>query len=260
MIYEFAPKAKTEKHTWICDGDTFTTDDGNYVEIRWDRDCDSPREDDNLGTFYTWLNSYESPDEAPDLEDLFDEYDLWDEWEKVEGANPINWFAAKLNELGHVALPVAAYIHSGVAYKVGTPSQFPDSQWDAGYAGVIFVEADKVCGDDWCSNIHEINRETRKLINRYLADEVEYYNEWAQGHCYGYVMYDREGTEIDSCWGFIGDDAETSGITDYMGGLTETSLTLDDWVELNADELDEWVELDADELDGTAASNDDYAA
>lgn len=256
MIYEFAPKTKNDNPTWICDGDTFTTDDGNYVEIKWDCDCESPREYDNLGTFYTWLNSYGSPDKAPSLEDLFDEYDLWDEWEKVERANPVAWFAAKLNELGHVAVPVSAYIHSGITYSVGTPSQFYDAQWDAGYAGVIFVEAEKVCGSDWCADITEITPETRKVINRYLADEVDYYDEWARGHCYGYVMYDKSGDEIDSCWGFIGDDASTSGIEDYTGKLAETSLSLDDWIEVNA-VVNEVAE---DILAGMTAAYDKYAA
>lgn len=255
-IYEFAPKEKHE-HVWITEGDTFLTNDGCFVEIKWDYDCTSPRKYDNLGTFYTWMNSYGSPDKAPTLEELFSEYDLWDEWEDRDGrCNPVAWFAAKLNELGHVALPVSAYVHGGVAYAVGTPSQFPDSQWDAGYAGVIYVDAEKVCSDDWCSYIHEITPETRKVINRYLADEVEYFDEWAQGHCYGYIMYDRNGDEVESCWGFIGDDLKVNGIEDYIGELESTSLTLDEWVELN-----ETVSKAANELlDGMTAEYEGYAA
>lgn len=255
-VFELAPKQKVSEHIWLSDEDHFINADGNYVITKYYWDCESPRSDENLGTFYTWLNSYNSPDDAPDLEDLFTEYGLWDEWEKAEARNPIPWFAAKLNELGHVALPVAAYIHGGVAYSVGSPSQFPDSMWDAGYAGVIFVEAEKVCGNEWCSNIHEITPETRKLINRYLADEVDYYNEWAQGHTYYYREFDRNGDEIDSCGGFIGDDAMTNGIVDCTGMLIETSLDLDEWVEV-VTAIDEVVE---DVLEGMAAANENWAA
>ena len=338
-VYEFAPKFKADKHVWICDGDTFLNDRGDWVEIKHDWDCDSPREFDNLGTFYTWLNSYDSPDDAPDdVEDLFADFDLEDEWEqaiyevekhneplineyrrkfeayksecddvrhriqvnktlndahrmeakqngeewinqnffdwfdgdpfafpvepkrpRVKGyPNPLMWFVCRLNEMGHVALPVSAYIHSGIAYRVGTPSQFPDSQWDAGYAGLIFATKEKVLENYM---VDDLTQEIRARANRCLADEVEYYSEWAEGCTYGYELTDHETLEVDSCWGFIGSDAVTSGITYYTGDLHDTNLDYDEWYE-QAEERYEAIkeENDFENMVGTTATNDCYAA
>ena len=258
-VYEFAPKTKNEKQVWICDGDTFLNDRGDWVEIKHDWDCDSPREYDNLGTFYTWLRSYSSPDDAPDyVEDLFGEFDLEEEWEEADCANPLMWLIEKLNELGHYALPVAAYIHSGIVYRVGSPSQFPDSQWDAGYAGLIFVTKEKV--SEWLM-VNDLDKDVRKRVNRCLADEVEYYSEWAEGCTYGYVMTDHETLEEDSCWGFIGSDAVASGITDYTGDLHDTNLDYDEWYEQCEERIQEEQEVeDFENMVGTTAASDSYAA
>ena len=256
MVYEFAPKQKNPNPIWICAGDNFISDDGCFVEIKPDYDCDNPRECE-LGTFYTWLNDYSSPDEAPTLEELFDEFNLWDEWDKVERGNPVAWFAAKLNELWYVSLPVAAYIHSGIVYRVGTLSQFPDSQWDAGYAGVIFVSEEKIRKE---LMVPEVTAEVRARVNRYLADEVEYFSAWAEGQTYGFVKYDRYGDEVDSCWGFIGYDAVQNGMVDYAGMLEETSMSLDDWVELMELEDDEEDEIIDEVLGGLTAEYESYAA
>ena len=338
-VYEFAPKKKVDNHIWICPGDTFVNEHGDWVRIECDDDCDSPRCDYNLGTFYTWLNSYASPDEAPEeVEDLFGEFGLEDEWEhaccevdrrnepiiaeyqkklkaykdecanvrhrietdKIVNAvrrkyadetgteyhykssfdwfdgdpyafpvepkrpvlkgypNPLMWFVCRLNELGHVALPVSAYIHSGVVYKVGTPSQFPDSQWDAGYAGLIYVTREKVLKEYM---VDELTDDLRKRINRYLADEVEYFSEWAEGHTYGYVMTDHETLEEDSCWGFIGDDAATNGMTDYTGDLQDTSLDYDEWLEKAEQRCEEMKEeSDFENMHGQTAAYENYAA
>jgi len=334
-VYEFAPKAKNSNHIWICDGDTFLNDRGDWVEIKHDWDCESPREYDNLGTFYTWLRSYGSPDDAPyEVEDLFAQFNLEDEWEQANAAvardnepliaeynrkrveyknacdevrhrievnkslntvhrmmdknwvdqnffdwmdcdpfafpvepkrptmkrypNPLSWFIAKLNELGHYALPVSAYIHSGIVYRVGSPSQFPDSQFDAGYAGLIFVTKDKV--KKWFMT-DDLDNDVRKRVNRCLADEVEYYSEWAEGCTYGYVMTDHETLEEDSCWGFIGSDAIASGLVDYTGELHDTNLGYDEWYEqVEEMQLEEQESEDFENMVGTTATSDSYAA
>jgi hypothetical protein len=48
-----------------------------------------------------------------------------------------------------------------------------------------------------------------------LEREIEEYAAWATGDCYGYVIEDENGDELDSCWGFYGmeyakDQAESS--------------------------------------------------
>lgn len=46
-----------------------------------------------------------------------------------------------------------------------------------------------------------------------LENAAELYGNWCWGNVYGYTVTDPDGGEIiDSCWGFYGDDHETSGL------------------------------------------------
>lgn len=253
-----------EKHLYISDGDTFTNDEGNLVTIRLDYDCDSPREWDPESKFYTWLRSYGSPDEAPnDVEDLFSEYDLDEEWEELSwhsNANPLVWFINKFNLLGlGVALPVSAYIHSGIVYRVGTPDQFCDGGWDSGYAGLIFMESDEIKKNYM---VDEVTFEIRERTVALLTGQVEVYSTWAEGSCYGYEITGKDGSDLDSCWGFIGDDAYENGIVDYAGDLHDTEFaSKDEFVDYYESlELEEERLKLEDELYGMTAAYDGFAA
>lgn len=138
--------------------------------------------------------------------------------------NELTWVIDKMNERGMYALPVSVYEHSGTVYRVGDYGQFVDGQWDAGYAGLIFTTDER---------IQEFGNKdyTREQVYEWLKDEVELYSEWAEGNCYGFVTYDRNGDEIDSCWGFIGCDADKSGLAEACGGLKDCKYrSLDEFV------------------------------
>ena len=64
-----------------------------------------------------------------------------------------------------------------------------------------------------------------------LVDAIaETYNDWCEGRCYGVIVEQRvvpDGIEdcdddgeaweeVDACWGFIGDDFRTNGMTDHV--------------------------------------------
>lgn len=134
-----------------------------------DPDCTSPRENDNLGTFWTFHRRYESPDPNPNREQ-----------EPPAGA---------------IALTVYMYDHSGVTYST-TPFHCP---WDSGPVGFIFVEKSKVLEE---YGVTRISPQLRKRVEEYLKAEVEEYAKWAEGDCWGYEAEDGS----DSCWGFIGRD------------------------------------------------------
>lgn len=67
-------------------------------------------------------------------------------------------------------------------------------------------------------------------VDSVIASEVETYELWCEGSTYGFVIEQRvtpdgieecddEGElwmEVDSCWGFIGDDFMTNGMGDYV--------------------------------------------
>lgn len=138
--------------------------------------------------------------------------------------NDFEWVLDKMNERGMYALPVSAYEHSGIVYRTGGPDQFVDGQWDAGCVGLIYTTDER---------IQEFGNKnyTREQVYEWLSDEVEYYSEWAEGHCYGFITYDRNGNEVDSCWGFIGCDADKSGLAEACGGLKDCEYrSLDEFV------------------------------
>ena len=97
---------------------------GNMVKIVVDENCESPREWDNLGTFYTWDRRYCSPDKNPyvDVDSFMEEHE------------------EAIKEGDIFILPVYKYEHSGVAYQT-TPFSCP---WDSGQVGYIFVTKEKI--------------------------------------------------------------------------------------------------------------------
>lgn len=77
------------------------------------------------------------------------------------------------------------YEHGGVEYSL-TPFSCP---WDSGPVGYLAVKR----------SAFNAPKKTAKSFVR-LASA------WCNGEVYGFVAEDGDGKEIDSCWGFVGDD------------------------------------------------------
>lgn len=107
------------------------------------------------------------------------------------------------------------YEHSGVAYSTGP---FGDP-WDSGQVGYIVAmrkDVEKEWGKDKADT-----KEVRDLVWQNMQGEVEALSQWANGEVYGFVITDDDtDEEIDSCWGFFGDD-----------GLEEIKAEFDGYVE-----------------------------
>ena len=144
-------------------------DHGVTGEIFPDEYPINPREDDNLGTMVCWHNRYTLGDEQPDCSP--DEYELPEDC---------------------IKLPLYLYDHSGVTMST-KPFSCP---WDSGQVGFIFCKK----GAEGMSD---------EQIERCLEGEVETYNDLITGQVYEYVIEDKDGVVLDSCWGFFGD-------TDYI--------------------------------------------
>lgn len=148
---------------------------GKVIEIHYDQDAQSPRENDNLGTIIYTSTRYCLGDKRVDR----------DEIESI------------VNSDKYISLPVYAYIHSGTCLNT-TGFSCP---WDSGQCGIIYVEKSKI-RQEWGKK--KISPKLREKVLNNLRGEVEEFSRYLGGETYGYVIKGEDGEEYDSCWGFIG--------------------------------------------------------
>lgn len=99
---------------------------------------------------------------------------------------------------GFVLLPLYLYDHSGITMNT-TGFSCP---WDSGQVGWIYADKEKILAE-----YGSLTPDTMEKAENLLHGEVEYYDHYLRGDCYGFELY-RDGVEEDSCWGFIGDPDE----------------------------------------------------
>lgn len=63
-------------------------------------------------------------------------------------------------------------------------------------------------GADWAPT----DAEREQWIKESLEAQAELYRQWMCGEVYGWRVLDPDGDELDSCWGYYGDDHEASGL------------------------------------------------
>ena len=105
------------------------------------------------------------------------------------------------------ALPLYAYVHSGVALSLGRGYPF-DCPWDSGQIGFVVVDPRELSApdDDTCGT--------------QAALTVDAWNQYLSGDVWGYIVErvttcdhgDEHAEHVDSCWGFYGREcAEQEG-------------------------------------------------
>lgn len=121
-------------------------------------------------------------------------YYLGDERVSVDEINAI------ANDSGNIWLPVYAYIHSGTCLNT-TGFNCP---WDSGKCGIIYVSKDRIREE------YKVKRITKKILEKVkaiLISEIETFSNYLSGDCYGYVIKDEAGNEVESIFGFYGMDS-----------------------------------------------------
>lgn len=158
---------------------------GYSICIERDDDPISPRKDDNLGTMILFHKRYVLGD--TDHGYNHGNYSNWSEMESdiYKNENPA------------VCLSVYGYSHGGITIKT---SPFW-SHWDSGKLGFIFVSKEKLRKE---FGKRRISSELLRKAAKILIDEVSTYDQYLQGEIYGYIIKDGYENEIDSCWGFYG--------------------------------------------------------
>lgn len=150
---------------------------GLTIKIVQDTDADSPRNWDNLGTMVCFHRRYQLGDINPkysqeELQELIERKDV-------------------------ISLPLFLYDHSGLSMKCSAVS----CKWDSGQVGYIYVTREKI--------LKEYSKKvlTKKLIAKVIKQlqcEVETYNQYLTGDCYGFQVETETGEHLDSCYGFFG--------------------------------------------------------
>jgi len=106
-------------------------------------------------------------------------------------------------------LPVYMYDHSGQTIAT-TPFS---CRWDSGQIGFVFVNKETL--KSWG---YKSRRGYEKACGRTLEDDlvsnVKLYDNYISGEVYGFIVEEAEGEQIDSCWGFYGDEGVKDAIED----------------------------------------------
>ena len=167
---------------------------GHTIKIFQDLDPESPREWSNLGTLICWHRRYRLGDshqfDSPeaflrDLAGVSDQSDLSMEQLRERA------------ERKAIILPVFLYDHSGLAMNtIGF-----HCPWDSGQVGFVYVTLEAVWQEFGLKRVTKALREKAADI---LRLEIVSYDAYLGGRVYGYVI-ERDGEEVDACWGFFGD-------------------------------------------------------
>lgn len=122
---------------------------------------------------------------------------------------------------GMHAFAVRMYDHSGTAYhlceeRVDLFQLFParselgypfNDQWDSGWYGYLLI-SNKFDGTQYKTRkghlMDLLDDGRRHTLYQRGESLLEAYQSWANGDIYGFRAFDKEGEEIDSCWGFLG--------------------------------------------------------
>jgi len=170
--------------------------DGVILKIIQDTDSESPREWDNLSKIYCWHGRYS----------LGDKHDY---------TQPVD-FKKELPKDNSILLPLYLYDHGGLTIST-EPFSCP---WDSMRLGYVYVSEEAILKE-----YGSVTDETIEQARKVALEEVNTYDQYLRGEVYGFTLEKKHicpdcGNEsfedINSCWGFYGDDPETNGMKDYI--------------------------------------------
>lgn len=117
---------------------------------------------------------------------------------------------SKASKYGYVLLPVYLFDHSEISIST---SPFSCS-WDSGQVGFIYTNLQRI-NDCFSYNWKRISKKRQQQIKQWLEAEIATFDMYIRGEVYGFIV-EEDGKEIDSCWGFYGDDPRANGMQDYI--------------------------------------------
>ena len=158
---------------------------GYNIKIKYDEDPMDPRSYDQIGKMVCFHRRYNIGDKHDYKQGDFDN------WNELR-AQLIRDFR------NDIILSIYMYDHSGITVST-TPF---GCRWDSGQVGFIIVDRKMLLA---CRGVKKITKKERELLFEVLKDEVKEYDWYVTGDAYGYCIEDKDGEEIESCWGYLGD-------------------------------------------------------
>lgn len=193
---------------------------GYSIGIYQDIDPLNPREFDSLGTMACFHTGYSLGDE--ETPDYYSDWlaDMADSIEDLPATiEDMVVNGAPVQELGKVLLPLIRkhffilplflYDHSGLWMSTSNRSWPFNCPWDSGQVGWIYVSRKRVREQ---YGIKRISKKLQDKVLDRLVGEVRTYSQYLSGDIYGYIVWDDDGEEVDSCWGYYGSDIHSNGL------------------------------------------------
>lgn len=220
------------------------TKNGWTATIYYDQGCENPRDDDSHFLFLGMKHRrYEIGDETIDHDmncpkcdgdaGLVDgpDCDLCCNNGSANSLDMLETFIEYIHKPLYMRR-VGMGDHSRVWYYLGGGAAACDpGGWDSGTAGFMLYlpEHKEAWGGD----------PTTDELNAQMTAELAEYTDWCNGNCYGYIITDINGDEVDSCWGLIGDygEEETMRMLDYYAFMRTQPEKLHD-VRLTDQQID----------------------
>ena len=99
----------------------------------------------------------------------------------------------------NIILPLNLYDHSMLSMSTSSfLGRAQHAEWDSGQVGWIYATP-----QDIEKEYGSLDSENYEKAETLLKSEVESYDYYLSGQCYGFRLYEN-GEETDSCWGFLG--------------------------------------------------------
>jgi hypothetical protein len=188
------------------------------VRIVVDSCPENPRKWDNLGTMVCAHRRYSlGDDNGLDNAKAFVRQHLSDELCTRNGwdLDHVPDLERAIEHTGQaVLLPLYLYDHSGLTMKTTSFS----CPWDSGQVGFIFVSKATLRQEYGYTRLS--SKRVSHVVDA-LKGEVEVYDQYISNDVWGFEVIGDNGDEVDSCWGFFGDDPMTNGMIDYLSAAAK---------------------------------------
>lgn len=160
---------------------------GHTIEIWGDEYPFNPREEyDHFATMVCFHKRYNLGDKKHGYNE-----NHYNSWQSLEAD-------IYKNEKPVVCYSLYMYEHSGITISL---NQF-SCPWDSGQIGFIFVSREKALKE---YGVKRITKKIKEKIIDNIKAEVEEYDSYLRGEVYGFTIYNKQGDQLDSCGGFLGD-------------------------------------------------------